>query len=165
MSFEIVLKSGHPLSQSEDIEYILIQFLFQIGYLPKKYENRGNEQIKESLPYKLFVDCFLRNPSKYWEIDELSAFLKTTNATIYRHLNKMKSLDLLEEKSFQGKDARYIKKGYKIRFGDLAIAWNFVETNIDIIKENYRKTVNHLSKLMKNQQEFFEKGVFKQEEE
>jgi len=162
MSFEIILKGGRPLTQSKDIEYILIEFLFQIGYLAKKYENTGHDEIKEVLPYKLFVDCFLRNPSKYWEVDELAAVLSTTNATIYRHLNKLKGMDLIEETSFQGADERYTKKGYKIRFGELSTAWNFVETHIDIIKDNYRKTVDHLDELMKRQPGFFEKGVFEE---
>ncbi len=163
MSFEIVLKGGRPLTHSEDIEYILIEFLFQIGYLAKKYENTGHQEIKAILPYRLFVDCFLRNPAKFWEIDQLSAVLKTTPATVYRHLNKLKAMDLIEETSFQGTDERYTKKGYKIRFGELPVAWNFVETHMKIILDNYRKTVEHLAKLMKEQPEFFEKEVFEEQ--
>ena len=162
MSFEIVLRGGRPLTQSKDIEYILIEFLFQVGYLAKKYENTGHEEIKQLLPYRLFVDCFLRNPNKYWEIDVLSANLKTTPATIYRHLNKLKGMDLIEETNFQGADERYTKKGYRLRFGELSTAWNFVETHIDIIKDNYRQTVDHLAELMKKQPGFFEKGVFEE---
>jgi predicted transcriptional regulator len=165
MPFEIALKSGRPLTQSKDIEYILIEFLFQIGYLASKYENASHEEIKKVLPYRLVVDCFLRNPNKFWEIDQLAAVLKTTNATIYRHLNKLKVMDLIEETSFPGADERYTKKGYRVRFGELKTAWNFVETHLDIVKDNYRKTVDHLATLMKKQPEFFEKGVFEDPEE
>jgi hypothetical protein len=40
-----------------------------------------------------------------------------------------------------------VRKGYRIRYGNLSKAWNFVESNVEIAMENYRKTVDHLTKL------------------
>jgi len=39
------------------------------------------------------------------------------------------------------------KKGYRIRYGNLSKAWNFVESNVQIAMENYRKTVDHVQNL------------------
>jgi len=39
------------------------------------------------------------------------------------------------------------RKGYRIRYGNLTKAWNFVEANVEVAMENYRKTVEHLAKL------------------
>ena len=104
---------------------------------------------------KLFLDCFIARPDKAWLVDELAVKLKTTNPTIYRHLNKLKSIDLLEEvkieeeiKAKSGKKIKQVKKGYRIRYGNLSKAWNFVEAHIDVAIENYRKTIDHLQKII-----------------
>ena len=41
-----------------------------------------------------------------------------------------------------------ISKGYRIRFGDLAKAWNFTEANVNMAMENYRKTVTHFQAMI-----------------
>lgn len=92
------------------------------------------------------MDYFMGNMSKAWTVEELAALLSTTKPTIYRHINKLKSLDILEsmDVEFDGQT----RKGYRIRFGDLAKAWNFTEANVNMAMENYRKTVTHFQALV-----------------
>ncbi|MCI4331588.1 MAG: hypothetical protein L3K19_07065, partial [Thermoplasmata archaeon] len=75
----------------------------------------------------------------------------------YRHINKLKSLDLLEEVggSANGKG----RKGYRLRYGNLARAWDFTEANAQNALRRYRETVNHLQGLIENaQSELVQKG-------
>ena len=74
------------------------------------------------------------------------ATLNATKASIYRHLNKLKSMDILEEgKEGEGKN---IKKTYRLKYGNLAKAWNFVEAHVKVAMESYNETVQHLQKLV-----------------
>src|SRR2546426_501520 len=98
-----------------------------------------------SVPYRLFVECLLGRLVKGWTVEQLAAKLKTTKATIYRHINKLKEMDLLDEVNVTERSS--VRKGYRIRYGNLSKAWNFVESNVEIAMENYRKTVDHLEKL------------------
>src|SRR2546430_17654026 len=82
---------------------------------------------------------------KGWTVEQLAAKLKTTKATIYRHINKLKEMDLLDEVNVNERGT--IRKGYRIRYGNLSKAWNFVESNVQIAMENYRKTVDHVQNL------------------
>jgi len=79
-------------------------------------------------------------------VDELTAVLKTSKPTVYRHVNKLKALDLLEEAggATDGKG----RKGYRLRYGNLARAWDFTEANAQNALRRYRETVNHLQTLI-----------------
>src|SRR3989442_788764 len=101
--------------------------------------------VRYSVPYRLFVECLLGRLDKGWTVEQLAAKLKTTKATIYRHINKLKEMDLLDEVNVTERSS--VRKGYRIRYGNLSKAWNFVESNVEIAMENYRKTVDHLEKL------------------
>ena len=130
-----------------DIDVVAETFLIQIGYIPKGYDPKTSAtEIKDSVPYRLFMDYFMGNMSKAWTVEELAALLSTTKPTIYRHINKLKSLDILEsmDVEFDGQ----VRKGYRIRFGDLAKAWNFTEANVNMAMENYRKTVTHFQAMI-----------------
>jgi hypothetical protein len=72
------------------------------------------------------------------------AYLRTSRTTLYRHLNKLKSMDILEEVQ-EGKT-----KKYRLRSGDLMKAWNWVEVNTKLALDNYRKTVEQISRLTRN---------------
>lgn len=135
--FEIVL-SGEPPITSGDFDDCLLVFLRRIGYMSQN--NSTN-----SIPFRLFK-AFLDRPEKYWQIEELMAHLGTTRATVYRYLNRIKAMDLLEEEEICG-EARKPKKGYKLRYSSLSKAWNFVEAHIDVSKGNYRRTVDYLDSL------------------
>jgi len=43
------------------------------------------------------------------------------------------------------------KKAYRIRYGNLQKAWNFVEAHLKVAIENYGKTVEHLQNLIEKQ--------------
>lgn len=146
MTFEISVVSNTPLTPLKDLDEVALIFLTQIGYIPKGYDPKTEaKSVRESVPYRLFVECFLGRTDKGWTVEQLAAKLKTTKPTIYRHINKLKDLDLLDEVDVQDKSGE--KKGYRIRYGDLSKAWNFVEAHVEVAMENYRKTIDHLQKL------------------
>ncbi len=152
MSFEIVVVSNTPLTPLKDLDEVAALFLSQIGYIPKGYDPKTKARnLNESVPHSLFVNCFLRRMDKGWTVEQLAAKLHTTKPTIYRHINKLKSLDLLDEVDVPQKGGEP-KKGYRIRYGNIAKAWNFVESNVEIAMENYRKTVEHLQNLSENEE-------------
>ncbi len=145
--FELQVVSNTPLSSVGNIDVVAETFLIQIGYIPKGYDPKTSAtEIKDSVPYRLFMDYFMGNMIKAWTVEELAALLSTTKPTIYRHINKLKSLDILEsmDVEFDGQT----RKGYRIRFGDLAKAWNFTEANVNMAMENYRKTVTHFQAMV-----------------
>lgn len=139
--FEITLTIDPSLSTLSDLDQLLTRFLMSIGYLPKSPRGRVSSDITLSIPYRLFRDCFLRHPEKFWTPEELMHYLNTTRTTLYRHLNKLKELDMLEE---------YIdrkNKKYRLRYGSLEKAWIFVESNIKIAIEYYRECVRKIDRL------------------
>ena len=145
--FELQIVSNTPMNGVTDIDVVAETFLVQIGYLPKGYDPKtGAVTVRDSVPYRLFMDHFMKLPAKVWTVEELAALLGTTKPTIYRHINKLKSMDLLE-----AMDVEYdgqMRKGYRIRFGDLVKAWSFTESNVQMAMENYKKTVIHFQELM-----------------
>ena len=148
--FELQVTSNTPLSSVDDVDVVAETFLIQIGYIPKGYDPKTSAtSVRDSVPYRLFMNHFMRNMNKAWSVEELAALLGTTKPTIYRHINKLKSLDLLEsmDVEFEGQ----IRKGYRIRYGDLSKAWSFTEANVDMAIENYRKTVVHFQQLIEKE--------------
>jgi DNA-binding transcriptional ArsR family regulator len=150
MPFELSLRYSTPLTPITDLDEVLREFLRLVGYLPEGEEGRGAEgPIGQSLAYRLVRECFVRDPARPWYIEELTAVLKTSKPTIYRHINKLKALDLLEEVGgvADGKG----RKGYRLRYGSLAKAWDFTEANAQNALRRYRETVNHLQGLVETQ--------------
>jgi predicted transcriptional regulator len=144
--FELNIVSNTPLTPLRDLDEVALQFLQQIGYLPKGYDPKTEvSNIQESVPYKMFTDCFLRNMKRIWLVEEMAVELKTTKPTIYRHLNKLKSMDILEEVDTEREGGK--KKGYRVRYGDLSKAWSFTEANVEMAMKNYRQTVDHMQDL------------------
>lgn len=137
MGFEIIVADNTPIVTEKDIEKVAKQFLMRIGYIVK-----GSSP---DIPLKLFLECFIKRPDKAWHVDELAFELKTSRPTIYRHLNKLKGFDILEEIQM-GEENR--KKAYRLRYGSLSKAWNHAEAHINVAIENYRKTVEHLQGLI-----------------
>ncbi len=146
MSFEITVVSNIPLTPINDLDEVTIQFLNQIGYFPKGYDPKTDARtVKDSVPYRILRDCFFKRMSKGWTVEQLSIKLKTTKPTIYRHINKLKGMDMIEDLEVEERGQK--KKGYRIRYGNLAKAWNFVEAHVDVAMENYRKTIEHIQML------------------
>lgn len=152
MVFEIKIQSSTPLTSDDDLEKALITFLHQIGYLAKAYDPETNiEKVKSSIPYRLFYNCFMKHPTKQWTVEELSIELKTSFPTIYRHLNKMKSLDILDEDVI--KENNQTRKVIRIRYANISKAWNFTEAHIKVAIDNYRKSVDHIQRLLEGSDE------------
>ncbi len=146
MVFEITVVSNTPLTPLSDIDDVLSIFLSQVGYLPPGYTPRNEAaDVESSIPFRIFRDYFLRKADRVWLIDEIAADIEATKATVYRHINKLKSLDLLEEGYVDRNGAQ--KKGYRIRYGNLSKAWNFTESNVQAAMESYRRTVDHIQHL------------------
>ena len=145
--FELNVVSNTPMTGTDDINVIAETFLVQIGYLPSGNDSRssGANGIRDSVPYRLFMDYFMKHPSRGWTADELAALLDTSKPTIYRHINKLKSMDLLE--SVDTEVNGQMRKGFRIRYGDLSLAWNFVESNVKMAMDNYRKTVTRFQEV------------------
>jgi len=147
MSFEMQVVSNTPLVGEDDPDLVAKKFFEQIGYISK-----GSDP---DIPYKLFADFFLKHPTKAWFVDEIATELKTSKPTVYRHLNKLKGFDILEEIQTLDESTQQNKKAYRIRYGNLQKAWNFVEAHLKVAIENYGKTVEHLQNLIEKQR----KGV------
>jgi len=144
--FELNVISNTPLTPVEDLKDASLQFLKEIGYISKGYDSKTDvDNIQESIPYRLFTECFLGNLNRVWAVEEMAVFLNTTKPTVYRHLNKLKAIDVLEDVSVEINGQR--KKGYRIRYGDLGKAWAFTEANVEMAMQSYRKTVEHLQRL------------------
>ncbi|MCI4353875.1 MAG: transcriptional regulator [Thermoplasmata archaeon] len=141
------MRYSTPLTPLSNVDEVLQEFLRMVGYLPEGEDRRAGEgTVAESLAYRLVRECFLRDPARPWYAEELVAVLKTSKPTIYRHINKLKSLDVLEEVSgaADGKG----RKGYRLRYGNFARAWDFTEANAQNALRRYRATVDHLQSLL-----------------
>jgi len=143
MVFEMQVVSNTPLIGDEELDSVVKKFLEQIGYLSK-----GSDP---TIPYKIFGDFFLKHPTKAWFVDEIATELKTSRPTVYRHLNKLKGFDILEEVQVFDEATNQNKKAYCMRYGNFQKAWNFVEAHIKVAVENYGKTVEHMQKLLEKQ--------------
>ena len=146
--FELVLRGITPPTYTENIEEVAIKFLKCIGYLPARIDPKsGASSVRESIAYRVFMECFMMHPDRMWSVDEIAAYLGTTKASVYRYINRLKRLDLLEEANVrEGKNRA--KKTYRIRYGNLRKAWNFVEANAHLVLENYREIASHLQKIV-----------------
>ncbi|MBN2065594.1 MAG: winged helix-turn-helix transcriptional regulator [Candidatus Thermoplasmatota archaeon] len=145
MVFEMQVVSNTPLIGDEDLDRVAKKFFEQIGYL-----SRGSDP---NIPYKIFADFFLKHPTKAWLVDEIAAELKTSRPTVYRHLNKLKGFDILEEVQIVDEVSQQQKKAYQLRYGNIQKAWNFVEAHLKVAIENYGKTVEHMQKLIEKQRD------------
>lgn len=144
MSFEIKVSSHTPMV-SDDLNEILERFLLDIGYLSGR---KTGEELYDSVPFRMWTDFLLKDPRKPLTVDELSARLDASKPTIYRHLNKLKNMDLLEsEEIVEDDDGEVIKKGYKLRNGDFKTAWHVTEANIESTLKRYKQTIDKIIEL------------------
>jgi len=147
MTFEMQIVSNTPLVGEDDLDVAAKMFFEQIGYLSK-----GSDP---TIPYKIFADFFLKHPTKAWFVEDISSKLEISKPTVYRHLNKLKGFDILEEVQIFDETAKQNRKAYRLRYGNFQKAWNFVEAHLKVAIENYGKSVEHLQKLVEKQK----KGV------
>ncbi len=145
--FKISITSVPSRTGENDTDRSIAYFLSDIGYIPRINPGTDMHNIVESVYFRLFKECFLSNSNRFWTPEELMSYLNTSRSTLYRHLNKLKSMDILEE-TREGKTKRY-----RIRSGDLVKAWSWVEVNIRMAMENYRNNVIHISELIQNEKD------------
>jgi hypothetical protein len=143
MAFEMQVVSHAPLTGETDPRRLAKAWFSMIGYTARKGPDHG-------ISFKLFYDCFLLHPAKEWTVEELASVCGTTMPSIYRHLNKLKDFDLVEdvyvgEAGPEG-DRR---RAFRLRYGDLGKAWTFAEAHFQLAVENYRKSVDHLEQLLR----------------
>lgn len=141
--FRMTIVSTPTRTVDEDLDRNIAYFLSDIGYIPRLKPSTDFQAISRSAYFRLFKECFLLHNEKYWSGDELMSYLKTSRTTLYRHLNKLKAMDMLEELQ-EGKS-----KKYRLRSGDLLKAWSWVEVNLKMALDNYRKNVEHISDLIR----------------
>lgn len=144
MEFELKVVRNNPLTGQTDLDEALKTFLRQIGYLPDSYD--------ADFGLRLVSDCFLAYPKKPWTVNELLTYLDTNKSTLYRYLNKLKGLDLIDEEVIpldnpEEGPSKKTRKGYKIRFSSISLAWSLVESHTSVAMENYRRSVDHIDKL------------------
>jgi predicted transcriptional regulator len=139
MSFEMQVVSHPPLTGETDPRRAAKLFFSMIGYTARKGPDHG-------ISFKVFYDCFLLHPARPWTVEELASACGTTMPSIYRHVNKLKDLDIIEDVTIDEDGER--KRAFRLRYGDVAKAWNFVEAHFQLAMQNYRKTVDHLESLL-----------------
>ncbi len=145
MTFEIKI-SSHTPSAGDDLNEILEDFLLDIGYLSGR---KTGKEVHQSVPFRLWTDVFLKDPERPRTVDEMAAILDTSKPTIYRHLRKMKDMDFLESEELVLEDnGEVIKKGYRIRQGDLLTAWHVTEANVESTLKRYRQTIKRIKRLI-----------------
>ncbi len=144
MRFEIMLMAGPSVTEQEHLHEVAIPFLNSIGYMPAGYDPRtGVETVLESVPYRLFTECFLGHLDTVWSVGEIARTLRTSIPTVYRHLDKLAALDILGQGSLENDESR---KGYFIRYHDLSQAWRFTEVNLELSLLAYRRAVDAVQK-------------------
>jgi DNA-binding transcriptional ArsR family regulator len=143
MAFEMQVVSHAPLTGESDPRRLAKALFSMIGYTARKGPDHG-------ISFKVFYDCFLLHPTKDWTVEELATTCGTTMPSIYRHLNKLKDLDLVEDLYIgePGPDGDR-RRAFRLRYGDLTKAWTFAEAHFQLAVENYRKSVDHLEGLLK----------------
>ena len=142
-AFRLRVRSSR-LKLKGEIDDILPEFLEDLDYLSD--QGPGEEDPHKALAYRMVRDCFFKRPEKFWDVDELKRKLGTTRPTVYRHLNKLEAMGLMEKRQV-GKTVPP-KRAHRIRYGSLRRAWNFVEEYARVAMENYRLTVDHLNGLV-----------------
>jgi len=142
MAFELIVTSSFPLSSIGDLEEAVVRFLVQVGYMSRNYE--VGEGGRGELALRLFMDHFLMRQEKAWTVDELTVSLKTTKPTVYRHLNKLKAMGVVEEVQIEEPEPH---KGFRIRYGDISMAWSISEAHVETAMKNYRASIEHIKAL------------------
>ena len=97
----------------------------------------------ESMPYKIIDECFLQRPDRAWTAEEVAAWIETTRPTAYRHLNKLISLGLIER--CRATDGGPPTSAFHLRKGSLKKGWQKIETEIEIILDQYKKIIKQIS--------------------
>ena len=182
-AFTLALVNHTPPTASQDPDAVAAALLRDIGYLPGGIEvpplgatrrrgrprrsqvqglggsdpARPGAEVLDSTPYRLMVGCLLSRPHHAFTIEELERELGASRPTIYRHLNKLRDLELLSHgdggdggNSGDGGDGgggprpagSSRRRRYGLRFGSLGRAWRFTELGAECALEGLRERVD-----------------------
>jgi predicted transcriptional regulator len=166
MVFQLVLVNHTPPTGSEDVDAVAAALLRDIGLLPGGIEvpsqaarrrrgrprdsrtetsgaldpPRPGSEVLSSVPYRMVMDCFMRNPDQGFTVEELEERLNASRPTVYRHLLKLRELELLSYGEEENKGHHH--RTYRLRFGRPSRSWRFVEANATCALDCLRDMVN-----------------------
>jgi len=166
MVFRLVLVSHTPPTASSDADAVAAALLRDVGLLPGGLEvvpaqrkrrgrprrgkvdldgaadpPRPGEEVLTSVPYRMLMDCFFRHPDQGFTVERLCEDLGASRPTVYRHLLRLRELDLLAPGD-EGSEGGGKRRSYHLRFGRPSKAWRFVETNAECSLEALRELVD-----------------------
>jgi predicted transcriptional regulator len=145
-NFALRIRSGR-YELGGELDDLLLKFLLDMDYLAE--QGPGEEDPRRNIAFRMFRECFLDRPDRFWDVDELKTKLDTTRPTIYRHLNRLEAMGLMERKAVG--ETIPPKRAHRIRYGSLDRAWSFVEEYAKVAMQGYRLTVDHLDGLVRKQ--------------
>ena len=166
MAFNLVLVSHTPPTASEDPDAVAAALLRDVGLLPGGLEvpeasrrrrrgrprrgtvqldasadpPRPGEEVLTSVPYRMLMDCFWSHPDRGFTVEELGERLGASRPTVYRHLLKLRGLDIVStgEEGIGGA----ARRSYCLRYGSPSRAWRFVEVNAECAMAALRDRVD-----------------------
>lgn len=141
MAFEMRVIGDPPLTGESNVERVAKLMMERIGYTARKGPDNG-------LSYRIFYECFLLHPTRWWTIDELAANCDTTMPSVYRHINKLRDLDIIEDDHIDVDGEK--KRALRLRYADLSKAWNHAEVHFQHAIESYRSSIDHLEALLRD---------------
>ena len=174
--YTLTLVNHTPPLASQDADAVAAALLRDIGYLPGGLEvptlgaeggarrrrgrprradaplggladpARPGAEVLGSVPYRLAVGCLLAHPGRSYTVEQLERELGAPRPTIYRHLNKLRDLDLLahgdaDDGRGDGGGGGGQRARYRLRFGSLSRAWRFCELDAECALEGLRDRV------------------------
>jgi predicted transcriptional regulator len=142
MAFEMLVVGDPPLTGEADSRRVAKLLLQRIGYTARKGPDNG-------LSFRIFYDCFLLHPAKWWTVEELATTCETSMPSVYRHVNKLRDLDLIEDDHIDADGER--RRAFRLRYADLSKAWNHAEVHFQHAVDAYRQSVDHLEGLLRKQ--------------
>jgi predicted transcriptional regulator len=142
MAFEMLVVGDPPLTGESDSRRVAKLLLQRIGYTARKGPDNG-------LSFRIFYDCFLMHPAKWWTVEELATTCETSMPSVYRHVNKLRDLDLIEDDHIESDGER--RRAFRLRYADLSKAWNHAEVHFQHAIDAYRSSVDHLEGLLREQ--------------
>jgi DNA-binding transcriptional ArsR family regulator len=162
----MVLVNHTPPTSSTDADAVAAALLRDVGLLPGGVEvvpaprrrrgrprkgavdlrgsadpPRPGDEVLTSVPYRMLMDCFFRHPDQGFTVERLCEELEASRPTVYRHLLRLRELDLLAPGE-EGGEGGGKRRSYHLRYGRPSKAWRFVETNAECALEALRRQVD-----------------------
>jgi predicted transcriptional regulator len=154
MAFEICIVDNTPMTDIDDVDVVALRFMEDMGYIMKHYDPKTQaSSVKKSVPFKLFLECFLMHQDRDWKVEELSVKLKTSVPTIYRHLAKLRALAIIDEETDEG------GKVFHLKHYSFPLAWKVTEANVDAALARYRTIIDFIQDKVKKAEKVKDSGV------